>query len=114
MRIIYHLTQVQQHGPGRDWLLESVCRLLGELETLLADVEHELGQPLLADTADDALGVHLPQPQQENRSALLVVVMPATRKIVLYDGRLLKSISGDFRNSLKYFLFVVSKRACIR
>ena len=97
MRIIYHLTQVQQHGPGRDRLLESVCGLLGQLEALLADVEHELGQPLLADAADDALGVHLPQPQQEHRSALLVVVVPAARKIVLYDQGLLKSINAVFR-----------------
>ena len=91
-----------------------MSRLLGELEALLADVEHELGQPLLSDAADDALGVHLPESQQEHRSALLVVMMPAARKVILYDGRLLKSISGDFRNSLKYFLFVDSKRACIR
>ena len=68
-----------------------MSRLLGELEALLADVEHELGKPLLSDAADDALGVHLPESQQEHRSALLVVVMPAARKVILYDGRLLKS-----------------------
>ena len=53
--------QVQQHRPGGDGLLQPVGRLLGELEALLADVEDQLGQPLLPDTPDDPLGVHLAQ-----------------------------------------------------
>ena len=76
--------EVQQHRPGGDWLLQAVGRLLGQLETLLADVEDQLGQSLLPDTPDDALGVHLTQSEQEDRPALLVVVMPAAREIVLY------------------------------
>ena len=64
--------------------------LLGQLEALLADVQHELGEPLLADAADDALGVHLAEPEQEHGAALLVVVVPPAGEVVLYDGSLLK------------------------
>ena len=84
--------QVQQHRPGGDWLLQPVGRLLSELEALLADVENQLGQPLLPDTPDDPLGVHLTQSEEEDRPALLVVVMPASREVILYHIRLLTVI----------------------
>ena len=83
--------QVQQHRPGGDGLLQAVGRLLRQLQALLADVEDQLGEPLLPDTPDDPLGVHLAQPEQEDRPALLVVVMPAPGEIVLYHVGKLKS-----------------------
>ena len=76
--------QVQQHRPGGDGLLQPVGGLLRQLQSLLADVEDQLGEALLPDTPDDPLGVHLTQSQQEDRPALLVVVMPAPGEIVLY------------------------------
>ncbi len=63
--------------------------LLAEPEPLLADVEGELGEPLLADGADDALDVHLAEAEEEDGSALAVVMVPAPWEIVPHHRRYL-------------------------
>ena len=71
-------------------MLQPVSRFLRQLETLLADVEDELGETLLSYAPDDSLGVHLSQSEEEDRSALLIIVVPASGEIILYHGRLLQ------------------------
>ena len=63
--------------------------LLAEPEPLLADVEGELGEPLLADGADDALDVHLAEAEEEDGAPLAVVVMPPAGEIVPHHRRYL-------------------------
>jgi hypothetical protein len=50
-------------------------------------VEGELGEPLLADGADDALHVHLAEAEEEDGAALAVVVVPPAREIVPHHRR---------------------------
>ena len=44
---------------------------------------------LLADALDDALDVHLAEAEDEERTALLVLVVPAAGEVLLHHGRLL-------------------------
>ena len=44
---------------------------------------------LLSDALDDALDVHLSEAEDEERAALLVLVVPAAGEVLLHHGRLL-------------------------
>ena len=61
--------------------------LLAQPQTLLADVQDQLGQPLLPDTAYDALDVHLTEAEMVDRAALLVHVKPPPGEVVVHSGR---------------------------
>ncbi len=52
-------------------------------------MEGELGEPLLADGADDALDVHLAEAEEEDGAALAVVVVPPAWEIVPHHRRYL-------------------------
>ena len=67
-------------------------RLFRETETLLTDVECKLGEPLLPDTADDPLHVHLTQAEEEDWTTVSVKVEPAPREIVPYHRGYLNDI----------------------
>ena len=53
-------------------------------------MKHKFGQTLFSDAADDSLGVHLAESEEEDRSAFLVIVVPAPGEIVLNNWRLLE------------------------
>merc|ERR1719264_1837729 len=81
--------QVEQHCPSGYWLVEPVRGLFGELDALLANVESELGETFLSDAFDQTLCIHLTQSEKEDWSALPIMTVPTSRKILLHYKRLL-------------------------
>jgi hypothetical protein len=67
-------------------------------------VEGELGEPLLADGADDALDVHLAEAEEEDGAALAVVVVPPTGEIVPHHRRYLD------KQKMSFFLSLIKEK----